>query len=202
MTPMRGWPVAIAIALAVMRWGGKGNVRPRPPLSPPLPPPLIRFGHYWTPSGEYWCAPRDAPFRMSGGLSASLWAEAVSHVRPHFCRRRSGPTWEKGNVRTKAFSSFPLQTPAPCLADVAGCRRMNGKVVRSIFERAPMAVVGPNAARRPYQSAIRPQVRPESWGEDAEPSPSPMPSRARARGSARGRGRARGRARAAWWRWW
>ena len=139
-----------------------------------------------------------------GGLSASLWAEAISHVRPHFCRRRSGPTWEKGNVRTKVFSSFPLQTPAPCLADVAGCRRMNGKVVRSIFERAPMAVVGPNAARRPYQSAIRPQVRPESWGEDAEPSPSPMPSRARARarGSARGRGRARGRARAAWWRWW
>ena len=107
-------------------------------------------------------------------------------------------------VRAKAFSSFPLQTPAPCLADVAGCRRMNGKVVRSIFERAPMAVVGPNAARRPYQSAIRPQVRPESWGEDAEPSPSPMPSRARARarGLARGRGRARGRARAAWWRWW
>ena len=98
--------------------------------------------------------------------------------------------------RAKAFSSFPFQTPAPCLADVPGCRRMNGKVVRSIFERAPMAVVGRNAARRPYQSAIRPQVRPESWRE-GEGCSSPMPSRARTR--ARARGRARGRAGCRWW---
>ena len=97
--------------------------------------------------------------------------------------------------RAKAFSSFPFQTPAPCLADVPGCRRMNGKVARSIFERAPMAVVGRNAARRPYQSAIRPQVRPESWRE-GEGCSSPMPSRARTR--ARARGRARGRAGCRW----
>ena len=135
-----------------------------------------------------------------GALSPCTYARTHGRTRTYVPRRPPPlgdfPHSLGKRKRAKAFSSFPFQTPAPCLADVPGCRRMNGKVVRSIFERAPMAVVGRNAARRPYQSAIRPQVRPESWRE-GEGCSSPMPSRARTR--ARARGRARGRAGCRWW---